>query len=395
MTRKMISAFLALILCLSVGLSVSATANTVDFVVDEFDLLMEEELSGLNTVASAIYEATGVGVFFAYVQTDDIEDYDVSSIVGDIGDYVLMMENETHWYMHLGGAGEIIDLAAEEALRAVYDEPTTYFEGVADFMVAAAEYFPFTVGPSANATAAETVDSDDPEAVVSDAQESFVYDEADLLTDAEEAALVEKLKEVSHARDAQIVIVTIASMDGGDIDEFVDYLYDSMGFGYGENHDGALLLVCMDPRQYRILSNGYAGVAIGPDQIDTLCDFMETYLPKGHYVAAFNSFADQCGEMLEYYQAGSPFKVGKNLVISLIIGILAGLLVAFILKGQLKSVRKQDSARVYVKKGSMQLNYSRDIFLYRNVTRTKKQERVESTSSGSGGSTRSKGGGSF
>ena len=92
---------------------------------------------------------------------------------------------------------------------------------------------------------------------------------------------------------------------------------------------------------------------------------------------------------------GSPFKVGKNLVISLIIGILAGLLVAFILKGQLKSVRKQDSARVYVKKGSMQLNYSRDIFLYRNVTRTKKQERVESTSSGSGGTARSKGGGSF
>ena len=77
------------------------------------------------------------------------------------------------------------------------------------------------------------------------------------------------------------------------------------------------------------------------------------------------------------------------------IGIIAGLIVAFVMKGQLKSVRKQDSARVYVKQDSMQLNYSRDIFLYRNVERTKKQERVESTSSGSGGTARSKGGGSF
>ena len=206
---------------------------------------------------------------------------------------------------------------------------------------------------------------------------------------------MQKLTEVSHANNAQIVIATIASMNGGDIDSFVDYLYDSMGFGYGENHDGVLLLVCMDPREYRIVSNGYAGVAIGPDQIDTLCDFMETYLPNGHYTSAFHSFADQSGEFLEYYLMGSPFKVGKSLAISLIIGIIAGLIVAFILKGQLKSVRKQDQAYGYVKPGSMTVNIQYDIFLYRTVTRTQKQKRVESTSSGSGDTARSKGGGSF
>jgi uncharacterized protein len=225
--------------------------------------------------------------------------------------------------------------------------------------------------------------------------EQFLYDEADLLTDSEEVTLVEKLKDVSHACNAQLVVVTIASMDGGDIDSYVDYLYDSMGFGYGENHDGVLLLVCMAPREYRILSNGYAGTAIGPDQIDTLCDFMETYLPNGHYTSAFHSFADQSGEFLEYYLMGSPFKVGKSLAISLIIGIIAGLIVAFILKGQLKSVRKQDQAHRYVKPGSMTVNIQYDIFLYRTVTRTKKQKRVESTSSGSGDTARSKGGGSF
>ena len=250
-------------------------------------------------------------------------------------------------------------------------------------MDAAVLYFPELTA------AAETTEAAMPE------NEQFLYDEADLLTDSEEVTLVEKLKDVSRACNAQLVVVTIASMDGGDIDSYVDYLYDSMGFGYGENHDGVLLLVCMDPREYRILSNGYAGTAIGPDQIDTLCDFMEIYLPNGHYTSAFHSFADQSGEFLEYYLMGSPFKVGKSLAISLIIGIIAGLIVAFILKGQLKSVRKQDQAYGYVKPGSMTVNLQYDIFLYRTVTRTKKQKRVESTSSGSGDTARSKGGGSF
>ena len=379
MTRKIISALLALMLCLS--LAVSASAEATDFVIDEFGYLTDDELTRLNELAASVYEETGVGIFFAYVQTDSVEDYDISTIVNGITDYVIMMENETHWYMHLGGRGEVIDLDTEDALRAIYDETPTYIEGVMAFLEAAAEYFPAI--PAAT------------EAPDSDAEEYFVYDEADLLTDDQEAALEQKLREISYAYDAQLVVCTLASMDGGDIDEFVDYLYDTMGFGYGENKDGALLLISMDPREYRILSNGYAGVAIGPDQIDTLCDFMDTYLPKGHYVAAFNSFADQCGEMLDGYLNGYPFNFGQNLAISLVIGIAAGLIVAFILKGQLKSVRKQDRAHVYVKQGSMEVNVSHDIFLYRTVTCTKKQKSESSSSSDSGGTARSKGGGSF
>ena len=383
MTRKIISALLVLMLCFSLAITVSAEAKAIDFVIDELGYLTDGERDSLNELASSLYEETGVGIFFAYVQTDSVEDYDISTIVNGITDYVIMMENETHWYMHLGGRGEIIDLDAEDALRAIYDETETYAEGVVAFLEAAAGYFP------------AIADTTEPEEHIGEAEEYFVYDEVDLLTDDQEAALEQKLMGLSHTYNAQLVVCTLASMDGGDIDSFVDYLYDTMGFGYGENHDGALLLISMDPREYRILSNGYAGVAIGPDQIDILCDFMDTYLPNGHYVAAFNSFADQCGEMLDGYLNGYPFNFGKNLLISLVIGIAVGLIVAFILKGQLKSVRKQDRAHVYVKQGSMQVNVSHDIFLYRTVTYTKKQKSESSSSSGSGGTARSKGGGSF
>ena len=384
MTRKMISVLLALILCCSLALSVSAKERNINFVYDELGYLTPEESTALSDFAWEIYEQTGVGIFFSYLATEDIDTIDTRFFVKGITNYVLMVENETHWYMHLGGQGEIIDLEAEDELRAIYDATSTYVEGVMAFMEAAAEYFP-PIAATTDAT----------EEITYDADEYFLYDDADLLTDSEETALTEKLKEASHAYDAHIVVATISSMDGGDIDSFVEYLYDSMGFGYGEDHDGVLLLVCMDPREYRILSNGYAGVAIGPDQIDTLCDVVEFYLTEGNYATAFTLFVNECEDYLAYYQAGSPFNAGKSFVISLVIGIIAGLIVAFVLKGQLKSVRKQDSARVYVKKDSMRLTYSRDIFLYRNVERTKKQERVESTSSGSGDTARSKGGGSF
>ena len=383
MTRKMICTILALVLCFSLAISVSAEGKDTAFVIDELGYLTDDGIAALNNLGSVYYDMTGVGIFFVYTKAESLEDYDVKAILNGITDYVIMMENETSWYVHVGGKGEIIDVEAEDALRAAYDADNTYVGGIGAYMDAAVLYFPELTA------AAETTEAAMPE------NEQFLYDEADLLTDSEEVTLVEKLKDVSRACNAQLVVVTIASMDGGDIDSYVDYLYDSMGFGYGENHDGVLLLVCMDPREYRILSNGYAGTAIGPDQIDTLCDFMETYLPNGHYTSAFHSFADQSGEFLEYYLVGSPFKVGKSLAISLIIGIIAGLIVAFILKGQLKSVRKQDQAHRYVKPGSMMVNIQYDIFLYRTVTCTKKQKRVESTSSGSGDTARSKGGGSF
>jgi uncharacterized protein len=379
----MICAILALVLCFSLAISVSAEGKEPAFVIDELGYLTDDGIAALNNLGSVYYDMTGVGIFFVYTKAESLEDYDVKAILNGITDYVIMMENETSWYVHVGGKGEIIDVEAEDTLRAAYDADETYIGGIGAYMDAAVLYFPELTA------AAETTEAAMPE------NEQFLYDEADLLTDSEEVTLVEKLKDVSRACNAQLVVVTIASMDGGDIDSYIDYLYDSMGFGYGENHDGVLLLVCMDPREYRILSNGYAGTAIGPDQIDTLCDFMETYLPNGHYTTAFHSFADQSGEFLEYYLMGSPFKVGKSLAISLIIGIIAGLIVAFILKGQLKSVRKQDQAHRYVKPGSMTVNIQYDIFLYRTVTRTKKQERVESTSSGSGDTARSKGGGSF
>ena len=229
--------------------------------------------------------------------------------------------------------------------------------------------------------------------VTQSAPEYFVYDEADLLTDGEEAELSAKLLHVSHTYSAQIVIVTIPSMDGGNIDTYLEYLYDTMGFGYGDTHNGVLLLVCMDPREYRILSNGYAGTAINSDDIENIGSLIVSDLSAGDYAWAFNTFADECEYYLNGYLNGFPFEFGTNLLICLVIGLVVGLIVVLVLKGQLKTVHKQHQANVYVRPGSMYLTAHNDFFLYRDVTRTKKE--TSSSSGSSSGSSRSTGGGSF
>ena len=91
--------------------------------------------------------------------------------------------------------------------------------------------------------------------VYATAETAYVYDDADLLSYEEETALAQKLESYSDTCDAQLVVVTVDRIEG-DVDAYTDDLYDRMAFGFGPDRDGVLLLVSMDPRQYRILSNG-------------------------------------------------------------------------------------------------------------------------------------------
>lgn len=230
-----------------------------------------------------------------------------------------------------------------------------------------------------------------------------VYDEANLLTASEEDEIAEVLEDVSAAYETQLVIVTVPELDSS-IDYFAEGLYDTMGFGYGDSYDGVLLIVCMEPRECSILCNGSAANTITPDTRDQILDAVASYLSDGDYAEAFLAFAQEC----DYYLDGSSensaastypdngnrerseFTFGSTLLSSLVVGIVIGLIVVAVLAGQLKSVKKQNQARDYVKPGSMHLTQRSDTFLYRNVSRVKR----DSGSSSSGSRSRSSSGSS-
>jgi uncharacterized protein len=375
MKRTIISLLLVVMLCMS--LAISASAAYVDFIIDSQDVLTDDERTSLNDMAAEIFEDTGVGVYYVYVYgSASVTDYNVHGLVREVtDDYYVMVENDDSWYYFAGGTGEQLDT---DALREAYDNTETYAEGVEAYLAEASLQLTCLDNRSEDGEPAE--------------DNLLVWDVAELLNETEVAQLNSKLESISKKYKAEIRVVTLSSMDGGDIDEFLEYLYDESGFGYGENHDGVLLVVCMDPREYRILSNGFAGEAITSGDIDAIGEAFKSDLSDGNYADAFDTFADKCEYYLDGHINGFPFNPGKNLLICLGIGLVVALIVTGTWKNQLKSVRKQSAANAYVKAGTMQITQSGDFFMYRNVTKTQKQS---SSSSGSSGSSRSTGGGSF
>jgi uncharacterized protein len=223
----------------------------------------------------------------------------------------------------------------------------------------------------------------------------FVEDGALLLTDSKELELTQRLEQISQKYGAQVMVITTNNVYGGNIDAYVEHVYDSNFYGYGEDRAGVLLLVSMDLREYRILSNGFAGDAIDKNDIDSISDLISSYLSDGDYATAFSLYADECEYYLDGHINGFPFDFSGSLITALVVGFIVAIITVSVMKGKLRSVRRQNEARQYVKEGSMQLTQSGDYFMYRNVTRTPKPQNNSSSRSGGGGGSRSIGGGKF
>ncbi len=227
------------------------------------------------------------------------------------------------------------------------------------------------------------------------AQMPRLVDAADLLTQSQEAELLDRLDRVSQELQVDVVIVTMESLGGYTADSVVEAYYDEYGFGFGPNRDGVLLLLSMAERDYRILSNGFAADAISMSDIDTIGDHIVGELSAGEYMEAFMEFVSLCVYEIEGEQNGFPFAFGKSLLISLVIGFAVAFIATGIMRAQLRSVKTQTGAREYTVPGSMNLTRSADLFLYRTVDRRRKPQNTSSGSRGGGGGGRNVGGGKF
>lgn len=219
-----------------------------------------------------------------------------------------------------------------------------------------------------------------------------LVDAADLLTQSEESRLQSRLDAVSEQYKVEIVIVTVETVGDSTADAFIEAYYDGHSYGYGANRDGVMLLVAMEERAYRILSNGLGADAVSPDDIEDIGDAIAPSLSDGDYGEAFDTFVDKCAYQIDGEINGFPFKLTQNLLISLAIGLVVAFIVTGSMKSKLKSVRAQPAATEYTKPGSMQVTRATDFFLYRIVDRQKKESKSSGSSSGS---SRNVGGGSF
>lgn len=80
----------------------------------------------------------------------------------------------------------------------------------------------------------------------------FVSDFAEMLPDAEERLLEEKLAQFERDTSSEIAIVTIASLQGEGIENFAIELFEDWQIGKADKDNGILVLVARDDRAVRI-----------------------------------------------------------------------------------------------------------------------------------------------
>ena len=224
------------------------------------------------------------------------------------------------------------------------------------------------------------------------ADTDYLIDNAELLSDADEAELEAKLAEASQRLDADIVILTEPYIDT-DAQSYADDYFDYNGYG----PDGLILLVNMGGREWYISTSGICVEGFDGDGFYYVSENVEYDLGNEDYVTCFDTFARRSDEVLTAIREDgsykAPFGFFSTLIVCLVIGFVVSLIITLIMRGKLKSVRTKSEAADYLKRDSLNITVARDIFLYRQVTRTEKPQNNSSSSSHTSSSGRSHGGG--
>lgn len=227
---------------------------------------------------------------------------------------------------------------------------------------------------------------------VSAANADKVVDNADILTDSEEQKLEEKMLGIVDKYGYDIAVVTVNSTDGKSMMAYADDYYDYNYYG----EDGLMLLYDNSTNEAYITTDGKGIRAFTDKGISNVGKEVRPSLDSGNYYKAFDSFADVSEQYIDYYETHGKAYRKKNYVvivlISLGIGAVIAAIVCLVLKAQLKTAVLQTNATEYVRKGSKNVTYARDIYLYRKVS-SRKIESESSTHTSSSGDTH--GGGSI
>lgn len=89
-------------------------------------------------------------------------------------------------------------------------------------------------------------------AVVSPDAAFYVYDGAQVLSEETEQYILNSSRELESKTGAQIVVVTIPSLEGRSLEEYATELFRQWGIGDAKKNNGLLLLCAVEDRQFRV-----------------------------------------------------------------------------------------------------------------------------------------------
>lgn len=226
--------------------------------------------------------------------------------------------------------------------------------------------------------------------------DGMVFDYADILTDSEEADISLKLENIYDKYNFGAYVLIVDSIGANSTVAYADDFYDYSGLGYGPNHDGCILLIAVNSRDWYISTTGYGITALTDAGIQYIGKDMVRYLSDDNWSDGIMQYAIDVDDFVAQAKTGTPYDVDnlpaekktagetvKGILIALVVSLIIAFVVISSIKKSYKPVRFNKNASNYLVPGSLQITGSYDNFLYSNVTQTK----IESSSSSGGSST--------
>lgn len=377
MKNKAFAILTVLVLCLAMVIPVSAAGT---YIFDSTNMI--GQLSSLEAVAQNIEDTYGFSVLLTVTDTTgDKTTYEYGEALYEANaaksdGLVLIYDYGANIY-NFYRAGKAEELFTNDILEGTvwnaFAYTETYYDGAIGYYNAVE-----SILKTNNVTAPVATTEPTTEFVSADRTLPLVVDNADVLTDAEEADFTAKLEALGDKYNMDAAILTVDSYGGKTDRAYADDYFIEMGYGRGENKDGFLFVFNTGKedgtRNVYLATHGSAIEYITDFEIDVIFEMMIPKLTNGEYAAAFETFISEADSAID------PSVPVFFIPLSVIIGFALAFLIVKIQASKLKTVRKQADAASYV--ANVQLTYQYDNFMYSDVSKVKKS----SDSSSSGGS---------
>ena len=391
---------LILILIAAISVFTVCADESHVYIEDYQDFMTDRQYLDLNEDLDHIRDDYDIDIYFIYDTSITNSEDGVKSFAESFADshadaantVAIVMSESNYWISARGSAESEVVKRRDVIWQRFYSrasdisssDPNAFYEGIVD----AYQYIVKLINEN-------TYDSDAPVSV----KKALVNDYADLLTDAEEAKLNNKLQKIKDRYGFDAVVVTTDSLNGMSAGDYADDFYDYSQYG----RDGILFLLDMGERTWYVSTKGKAIDYFTDYGIDEIADEMMDDLGDGNYYDAFVIYGDRVEEYIVNGNKGDIIDNGNekkeksrfgplNVLMSAAVGAISSLVTSLSLKSRMRNTSRQHFARNYIVGNSFYINGASDMLVNRHVTRTHRPRRDDSfgnnnthTSFGGGG----------
>ena len=126
-----------------------------------------------------------------------------------------------------------------------------------------------------------------------------VVDNADILTDDQEAQLTARINELRRNNGQDFAFLSTDDFICFDPVEFGAFYWDQNGFGLGQDHSGVLVYLDMNIRMMVIITSGQALADIPNEKVDVILEAAMPFLQKGDFHGAVMLALNMADEYIE------------------------------------------------------------------------------------------------